>query len=142
VSLLLDTNVISELRRPDLAQKSFRDWADETLPSPAACAVSSITLFEIERGILLAERRNRPEAPVLRDWFTLRVVPEYADACLPVTASIALLAADYALRGTPPTDALIAATAAVHNLTLVTRNTRDFAPLGIPLLNPWAPRPT
>lgn len=89
-----------------------------------------------------AEARNRPEANILRVWLDTEILPKYRSASLPVTADIALKAAEYELHGTELADALIAATASVHGLTLVTRNTRDFEPLGIALLNPWDPTPT
>jgi predicted nucleic acid-binding protein len=135
--LLLDTNAASELRRlPKQHATPFAAWfaAHSSVPM----FLSVISLLEIDYGVRLKERHDRAQADILRDWMESRLLPAFVDRLLPVTGPIARrCAAIHVPDRRPPHDALIAATAAVHNLTLVTRNVRDFAPMGVPLLNPW-----
>jgi predicted nucleic acid-binding protein len=135
---LLDTNVVSELRKPH-ADKHVRGWASAIRPS--SLFISAITVMEIETGILRIERRDRLQAAGLRRWFEDHVLPTFAGRVLAVDTRIALRCARQ--HGPDPAsecDALIAATALVHDLTLVTRNTQDFSATGVPLVNPWQPR--
>ncbi|HZF93932.1 MAG TPA: type II toxin-antitoxin system VapC family toxin [Allosphingosinicella sp.] len=133
---LLDTNVVSELRRGERADPRVRAWA-AALPE-AAAFLSVVTLLEIERGILLIERRDAQQARHLRRWFEGRVLPDFGDRIVPIDAAVARRCA--ALHVPDPrsnTDALIAATALVHGLTVATRNTDDFEATGVKLVNPW-----
>ncbi|MGK7910972.1 MAG: type II toxin-antitoxin system VapC family toxin [Synechococcus sp.] len=135
---LLDTNVVSELRKvgSQSANPNVEQWAKAT-PGEQTY-ISVITLFELERGILLAERKDRSEGKILRQWFEDRVLPQYAERTIPITADIARRCATlHAPNPIPDYDALIAATALVHSLTVVTRNTEDFERTGVKLLNPW-----
>jgi len=136
VKYLLDTNVISELRRPALVNAGVSKWiADVSLDE---VRISVITLHELEHGTRKAER-NQPDLGLsLRSWMTRVVLPNYLASALPVTAAIAWRAADYP-RSTQDQlpDQLIAATAAEHGLTLITRNVRHMALPGVPLLNPF-----
>ncbi len=96
-----------------------------------------ITLGEIERGIVLIKRRDATAASILETWFQ-NIKREYAQSILPVSEDIAIeWGRISALRTRNIADALIAATAIVHNLTLVTRNVTDFSDLPIKLINPW-----
>lgn len=134
---VLDTNIVSELRRIGHANEGVVAWATATTQEQVYLSV--ITLLELERGILGAEARGRPEANVLRTWFDADIRPRYSARALPVTADIALRAASFAAERTVElADHLIAATALVHGLTLVTRNTRHFTHTGVRLLNPFA----
>ena len=135
---LLDTNVVSELRKVGSkhANSNVEQWANST-PGKQTF-ISVITLFELERGILLAERKDKPEGNILRKWFEERVLLQYADRTIPLTADIARRCAYlHVPNPMPDYDALIAATALVHSLTVVTRNTEDFERTGVKLLNPW-----
>lgn len=133
---LFDTNVVSELRRPNRAHPRVVGFA-AALPRDAVF-ISVITLHELERGARLAAARGGPLASMLRAWLDDHVHPTYAERSLPVTSSVAVAAAGYARLPTVElADQLIAATALVHGLTLVTRNVRHFAPMGVRLLNPW-----
>jgi hypothetical protein len=133
---LLDTNVVSELRRPDRADPGLAAWAAGAVP--AELFISAITLFELELGTLLAGRRDAAKGQVLRDWLDRQVIPAFGGRILPVDAAVAQrCAALHVPDPRPQRDSLIAATALVRRLTVVTRNTRDFEPTGVALLNPW-----
>lgn len=133
---LLDTNVVSELRRPDRANAGLAAWAAGA--ASAELFISAITLFEIELGTAQAERKDAVKGVVLRAWIDTRVVPGFRDRIIPVDAAVArVCAALHVPAPRPQRDSLIAATAIVHRLTMVTRNVRDFEPMGVPLLNPW-----
>jgi len=135
---LLDTNVISELRKTRTAKgdRRVRVWS-ESIPV-ASMFLSSITVLELERGTLLMERRDASQGAMLRSWLEDHVLPAFAGRILPVDTPVALRCA--ALHVPNPRsyrDSLIAATAMVHGMTVVTRNISDFEATGVALLNPW-----
>ncbi|MCV5925594.1 type II toxin-antitoxin system VapC family toxin, partial [Escherichia coli] len=102
--------------------------------------VSSITIMELELGILSVERRDAVQGSVLRSWLEQHVLPEFSGRTLPVDTAVALRCARLHVpdkRG--ERDALIAATALVHGMTVVTRNVADFEPTGVQIINPWSP---
>jgi toxin FitB len=133
---LLDTNVISELRQGKPNQSAeVRNWAARHRAS--TLYLSSITILELEKGILLLERRTPPQGAALRVWLT-GVRAAFAGRILPFTEQAASLCA--ALHVPDPRserDAMIAATALEHGFTVVTRNTQDFVNTGVQLMNPW-----
>ncbi len=136
---LLDTNVVSELRkaRAGKANKGVSDWAASV---PAALMfVSVISLHELEYGVLLAERKDPEKGAVLRVWLDDSVVPGFTDRILPVDTVTALRSAALHVPNPAPfRDAFIAATALVHGMTVVTRNNKDFDHLeNLVVLNPW-----
>jgi toxin FitB len=133
---LLDTNVISELRRPERADANVRMWASVT---PAELHwISVVTVLELEWGTLLMERRDALQGVILRRWLEHEVLRPQAVRLLTIDADIARACAKLHVPDPrPERDALIAATALVHGLTVVTRNTADFAPMGVALFNPW-----
>lgn len=136
--LLLDTNVVSELRKvgDGRADPGVMAWLAGT--DASSCYVSALTLMELEIGILRVERRDPTQGNLLRRWMESRVMPEFAERTLPVDTTVALRCAR--LHVPDPRaerDALIAATALVHGMRVVTRNVADFAATGVPLLNPW-----
>ena len=136
---LLDTNVVSELRRPEKADSSVLAWAS-TVPA-ASFFLSAISILEIELGALLAGRKDAAQGAVLRAWIDDQILPRFDGRILAIDAVVAQRCAR--LHVPDPRaerDALIAATAIVHGLTVVTRNVKDFGPVGLPLLNPWEPR--
>ncbi|GFE93931.1 MULTISPECIES: type II toxin-antitoxin system VapC family toxin [Acetobacteraceae] len=139
---LLDTNVISELRkvRAGKADPNVAHWADSVEADDLY--LSAITVMELETGILRIERRDSATGMILRTWLEQLVLPEFAGRILPVDETVALRCAR--LHVPDPRserDALIAATALVHGKTVVTRNVADFLPCGVPLLNPWELQP-
>lgn len=137
---LLDTNVVSELRKVRLgkADSNVARWADQV--DPAGLYLSVIVVQELEIGIRLAERRDPAQGRVFRTWMDSQVLPAFAGRILPVDTTIALRSAALHVPDPRPIrDALIAATALVHRMTVVTRNVADFAPTGVPVLNPWQP---
>lgn len=136
---LLDTNVISELRKAGdgKADPAVMAWVRGV--DAGQMFISSLTLMELEIGILRVARRDAPQGARLRAWFDTRVLPEFADRTLAVDAAVAMRCAR--LHVPDPRserDALIAATALVHGLAVVTRNTGDFGTTGVALVNPWA----
>lgn len=135
---LLDTNVISELRkvRPGKADPNVARWADSV--DAADLFVSAITIQELEIGILLAERKDAPKGAILRTWMNQHVLPAFAERILPVDVAVALRSAVlHVPEPRPVRDALIAATALVHGMPVVTRNVLDFEPTGVAVINPW-----
>ena len=137
---LLETNVVSELRkvRSGKAYPSVARWADSV--DAAALFISVITIQELETAILLAERSDAPKGALLRTWMNEHVLPAFADRILPVDTAVALRSAMLHVPDPRPvSDALIAATALVHGLTVVTRNVTDFEPTGVLVVDPWRP---
>ncbi|TWT10697.1 type II toxin-antitoxin system VapC family toxin [Reyranella sp. CPCC 100927] len=136
--LLLDTNVVSELRKVRLgkADPNVAQWA-ETLDT-ASLFISVITVHELEIGVLQIERRDPRQGTLFRAWLETHVLPAFADRILAVDGTIARRAARLHVPDPQPiNDMLIAATALVHGMVVVTCNVADFAPVGVPLLNPW-----
>ena len=138
---LLDTNLVSELRkaRTGRADPGVVAWAAGI--RGGAQYLSVITVLELELGIQLSERRDPSQGRILRAWFEKQVLGGFAERILPVDTEIARRCAGlHVPNRRPDRDALIAATALVHGLTLVTRNVRDFADTGVALHDPWGVR--
>jgi predicted nucleic acid-binding protein len=138
VRYLLDTNVLSELRkiRAGKADRCVALWADSV--DTADLYVSVITIQELEMGVLLAERRDQAQGAMLRAWLNGHVLPAFVGRILSVDTEVALRSAHLNVPDPRPVrDGLIAATALVHGMTVVTRNVTDFAPTAVKLLNPW-----
>lgn len=137
---LLDTNVLSELRNARKADGNVLSWARGM--SAEHLFISAITIFEIERGTLRLARKDERQALSLRHWLNERVLPQFDGKILPIDTRIALRCALLHVPDPrPERDSFIAATALVHGLTVVTRNTSDFARSGVAILNPWLPAP-
>ncbi|PXX67032.1 hypothetical protein DFR70_103788 [Nocardia tenerifensis] len=135
---LLDTNVVSELRkaRSGNLDKNVGAWAAGK--PVASLFVSAITVQELEIGILRAERRDVVQGASLRNWLETQVLPSFAERILPVDVAVARRSAGLHVPHTRPVrDGLIAATALVHGMTVATRNIRDFEPTGVPVVDPW-----
>jgi len=138
VTFLLDTNVISELRKPPAkVNEGVQGWA-KTIASHLM-HVSVITIMEIEIGVGRVERRDPAQGATLRAWLTNNVLPAFERRVLPVDLAVARSAATrHVPDPRPERDCLIAATAEVRGLTVVTRNVADFEPLGVAVINPWS----
>jgi len=139
---VLDTNVVSELRKVRLgkADANVAAWAESV--DAASLFVSAITIMELELGVLSVERRDAAQGAVLRLWLEQQVLPEFAGRTLPVDTAVAQRCARLHVpdrRG--ERDALIAATALVHGMAVVTRNAADFEPTGVGIVNPWVTLP-
>ena len=133
---ILDTNVVSELRKAKKAHQNVKKWA-QPLPS-ASLYISVISVLELEIGILLIERRDKEQGAILRAWMDRHVLPTFSGRVLAIDTTVAQRCA--MLHVPDPRsdrDALIAATALVHGLTVVTRNVADFEPMEVGVLNPW-----
>lgn len=133
---LLDTNVVSELRKAARADASVRAWAENT--AAGSSWLSTITALELEIGVLRMERRDVAQGAQLRRWLEDWVLTRFKERMLDVDVTVAREGARLRVPDPrPERDALIGATALTHGLTLVTRNVGDFEPMGVALLNPW-----
>ncbi len=137
-SYLLDTNVVSELRKAKAGKAHPRvaAWAAEV---PAGSLyISAITLLELEMGVLQIERRDVKQGAVIRAWLNGHVLPAFAGRVLPVDAAVALQCARLHVPDRlSERDAMIAATALVHGMRVVSRNIADFEASGVQIVNPW-----
>jgi predicted nucleic acid-binding protein len=135
---VLDTNVVSELRkvRNGMANPKVTAWSESV--DAADLYVSVITVMELELGILQIERKDFSQGKMLRSWLDQHVLPEFVERTLPIDTAVAMRCARLHVPDQrSERDALIAATALVHGMTVVTRNVADFQPTGATILNPW-----
>lgn len=138
MNYLLDTNVVSELRKigDGKADANVVTWIEAE--DAAHFFISAITILELERGILGVQRRDEMQGARLRSWLDSQVRPEFAGRILSVDDAVATRCAHLHIPDRRnEADALIAATALVHNMTVVTRNVRDFEGTGIVVVDPW-----
>jgi predicted nucleic acid-binding protein len=136
LAYLIDTNVWSELRIRSRTDINVRKWAEAA--RPADLFLSAVTVFELERGVLLIERRDAQQGLRLRRWLEQHVLEPFERQILPVDTAIARRCTTLHVPDPrPERDALIAATALTHGLTVVTRNVGDFESMEVPWLNPW-----
>ena len=137
---VLDTNIVSELRkvRSGKANLGVASWAEQ-VPS-ASLFISAITIHELEHGVLLMERSDPAQGAVLRAWLDRSVTAAFKDRVLPVDERVARRAASFHVPDPAPfRDALIGATAAVNDMTIVTRDLKDFDRFdGLDVINPWS----
>jgi predicted nucleic acid-binding protein len=165
---LLDTNVVSEFRKESTGKSDRRVGAWARSVPATSLFLSAVTVSELELGTLQMERRDALQGALLRSWMESHVLPAFAGRVLPVDTPVALRCAalhvpnprsyrgpqrqvfvdgvvyrgpqrQVFVDGVVYRDALIAATALVHGMTVVTRNVADFAPTGVAVLNPWQP---
>lgn len=136
---ILNTNVISELRKAKSgkADPGVVAWA-AGVPF-GSLYISAISILELETGVLQVERRDPAQGALLRSWLDGHVLPAFHGRALPVDTAVAQHCARlHVPNPRSERDALIAATAMVHGMTVVTRNTADFQGTGVVMLNPWA----
>ena len=135
--ILFDTNVVSELRRAAKADARVKAWA--AAQPPATLFLSTVTVLELEIGVQRMERRDRRQGAVLRQWLDGDVLPAFEGRLLAFDTAVARrCAALHVPDPKPERDAIIAATALVHGLTLATRNVADFQKMGMEIVDPWA----
>jgi toxin FitB len=133
---ILDTNVVSELRKGTKAHRTVRTWA-QALPA-ASLYLSAISILELEIGILLVERREQKQGVVLRAWMDNHVLPTFAGRILAIDTAVAQRCAALQVPNPPSDrDAIVAATALVHGMTVATRNVKHFQPTGVAIVDPW-----
>lgn len=135
---LLDTNVVSELRKAKSKKcdKNVENWASNVLAN--SLFLSVITVLELEIGVLAIERRDAMQGSILRSWLNTHVLPTFNKRILPVDLTVAQCCAQLHVPDRQPErDAIIAATAMVHGLILVTRNVQDFKSIDLQIFNPW-----
>ena len=135
---VLDTNVISELRRIRLGRGNpgVTTWLEEV--NPDELYLSAISIEELEIGVLLVERRDPAQGRILRKWLNFYILPEFSRRILPIDTSIVLRSAGFHVPNPHPVrDGLIAATALIHGMTVVTRNVVHFEATGAAVINPW-----
>ena len=136
---VLDANVVSELRKLGDGRADARVTAWIAGHDAASFYISALTLMELEIGVLRIERRDAGQGRRLRRWIDRHVLPEFRERTLPVDFAVALKCAK--LHVPDPRaerDALIAATAMAHGMTVVTGNRADFEATGVALVDPWA----
>lgn len=139
MSWLIDTDVASELRKGGRAHPGVSAWAHRAVADQVYTSV--LVIGELRRGVELRKRHDPTAAAVLEQW-VLRMVETYRDRILPVDRAVADRWGHLGIPDRLPTaDALIAATALVHDLTLVTRNVRDMGRTGVRILDPFAAGP-
>ncbi len=137
---ILDTNVVSELRKGNKSNSNVVMWARGV--ATASLFLSVITVLELEIGVLLKEKSDPAQGAILRAWLNTHVIPAFAERVLYIDLAVAQRCARLHVPDQrPDRDSLIAATALVHGMTVVTRNTRDFEQLGVELYNPWEDKP-
>lgn len=137
---VLDTNVVSELRKASTGKADANVTAWATSVPAGGLYLAAISLLELEMGVLLVERRDRRQGTVLRRWLEGHVLPAFAGRIIPFDTAVARrCAALHVPDRRSDRDAMIAATALVHGMTVVTRNLSDFVATGVPLLDPWSP---
>jgi len=136
---LLDTNVVAELRKANgpNADRNVIAWSAKA--NAAELFISTISIMQLEQGILLIERQDSLQGGLLRQWLDNHVLKTFAARTLPIDTAVAQCCAR--LHVPDPRaerDALICATALVHRMTIVKRNVSDFTSMGVRLINPWA----
>ena len=135
---LLDTNVVSELRKSTSGKANLNvvQWASSE--DTETLFISVITVLELEMGILSMERRDQQQGLILRRWLEDQVLPSFEGRILPIDIAIARKCAELHVPDKrAERDAMIAATAVIHRMRVVTRNVADFDLAGFEVINPW-----
>ena len=135
---LLDTNIVSELRKAPSGKADLNvvQWASTA--NPETLYISVITVLELQMGILSMQRRDPHQGDLLRKWLEEQVLPSFEGRILPIDIDIARKCAELHVPDKrAERDAMIAATAVIHRMKMVTRNVADFDQAGIEVINPW-----
>jgi toxin FitB len=135
---LLDTNVVSELRKVRAGKADMHVAAWSQTASAESLFISTITVHELELGVLLLERRDAVQGAILRRWLSAHVLPAFSARVLAVDTAVAIRSAQLHVPDPRPVrDSFIAGTALVHGMAIVTRNVNDFRHTGVEIINPW-----
>lgn len=138
MTYLLDTNVVSELRKIGDGKADANVVAWFGREDAASFFLSAITILELERGILGVQRRDARQGARLRTWLDNHIRPEFAGRIIAIDDAVATRCAHLHIPDRRnEVDALIAATALVHGLTVVTRNVKDFVGTSVIIVDPW-----
>ena len=135
---LLDTNVVSELRKASLGPSGspVSGWVNSQQED--SLFLSAVSVLELEIGIQRMERRDARQGAILRSWLDQKLLPSFEGRILAFDLAIARRCANLHIPDPrPKLDAMIGATALVHGMTVVTRNVTDFEKMGVAILNPW-----
>ena len=135
---LLDTDVVSELRKSadGRINKGVQSWAEAIFPE--LMFISAITVLELEIGVLQIERRDKKQGAVLRRWLNQNVLPAFSERVLSVDLAVAQRCASlHVPNPKSERDAMIAASAIESRMTIVTRNVSDFSQSGVKVFDPW-----
>ena len=136
---LLDTNTISELRKVAIGKGNTAVAAWAARQDFRDCHTSAVVMMELERGVLSMERKDATQGEVLRTWLDQKIKRDFKERILAIDATTAGICARLHIPDrSPENDAWIAAQAIQHGLTVVTRNEKDFAELGVQVWNPFA----
>lgn len=138
MAFLLDTNVVSEMRKVQAGKGDPGVFSWQSGIEKREMYISAITAMELEMGVLLMERKDATQGVVLRRWLVSVVLPVFESRILGFDKAVALRCAALHVPDPKPwRDGAIAATALIHDMTVATRNLRDFEGLGVALVNPW-----
>ena len=135
---LLDTNIVSELRKMESGKADVNvvAWFQQVNLTDAYLSV--ITLFEIKLGILQLKRKDIQQAKLLQSWFEQKFLPNFENRILPLDTKVMMTCAEFHIPDKKPlNDSYIAATAKAHRFKIVTRNVKDFKGCGVEVLNPF-----
>lgn len=136
---LIDTNVISELRKGSAADRGVINFFYHINAKQENCYLSVVTIGELRRGIeMIRHRGDVKQADALQEWFSV-ISNEYSEHILPIDHEVAAIWADLRVpHHENVLDKFIAATALLHSLKVVTRNVRDFEKTGVPIVSPFS----
>jgi predicted nucleic acid-binding protein len=135
---LLDTNVVSELRKAvdGRINQGVQSWTEGIFPE--FMFISAITVLELEIGVLQIERRDKKQGAILRSWLNHHVLPAFSERVLPIDLAVAQRCASlHVPNPKSERDAMIAASAIENRMTIVTRNVSDFSQSGVKVFDPW-----
>lgn len=136
---LLDTNIISELRLlpKNRANANFVAWASQ-FPDDRIFYINSVVVMELERGVMLKQRKDPEQGNILANWLYNEILPSFSGRILNIDKAVAHVCSSlHVPNPKPENDAWIAATAIAHGMTLVTHNVKDFNGINVDIIDPF-----